>query len=153
VLDQPVFTPNPRSGFRQFVFYWLPVLVYLTAIFYFSSLSNPPSPLHFDNADKLEHLCEYGLFGLLVGRAIRRSVSPYSMLAAAVITVSLVMMIAAADEYFQSFVPGRDSDIFDWLTDTTAAVASQLVLWRFWSAAETQRKRARAAAAAGRGGA
>ena len=149
MLDQPVFTSNPRSGFRQFLFYWLPVLVYLTAIFYFSSLSNPPSPLHFDNADKLEHLCEYGLFGLLVGRAIRKSVSPYSMLAAAVITVSLVMMIAAADEYFQSFVPGRDSAIFDWLTDTTAAITSQGLLWRAWSAAEKKRRQARAAAARG----
>ena len=131
ILDEPMFTAGPRSVFRQLLFYWVPVLLYVSVIFYVSSLSNPPAPLHFKFADKLYHLGEYGVLGLLLGRAIRRSASPYSMLAAAVMTVSLVMLIGAADEYYQSFVPGRDSSPYDWATDSAAAALSQLVLARF----------------------
>ncbi len=132
MLDQPVFTDSPRSAFRQLLWYWLPVLIYISLIFYFSSLSNPPAPLHFPNADKVEHLCEYGLFGLLLGRAIRHSLAPYSALAAVVMTVALVMIVGASDEYYQRFVPGRDSDPLDWATDSTAGLLSQLLLWRYW---------------------
>src|SRR5260221_4456106 len=110
LLEQPMFTGGRRSAFRQFLFYWLPVVLYLGAIFYASSLTNPPSPFKFENADKLEHLCEYGLFSLLLGRALRQAVSPYSRLGAVGMTVSLVMLVGAFDEYYQSFVPGRDSD-------------------------------------------
>ncbi len=141
MLDDPMFTAGRRSGFRQFLFYWFPVLAYIAAIFYVSSLSHPPTPLTFPNADKLEHLCEYGLLGLLLGRAVRFSLAPYSVLASVVMTVSFVMLVGAADEYFQSFVPGRESDPMDWLTDSTAGVLSQVVLARVWG---WQKARARA---------
>jgi len=133
VLDEPLFTRGSRSGFRQFAAYWLPVLGYISLIFFFSSLHQPPDPLKFKHADKLYHLGEYGMFSLLVGRAFRFSVSPYSKLGAAVMTVAMVMMIAASDEYYQSFVPGRDSSIYDWMADSTAAVLACIVLWQFWS--------------------
>jgi len=132
-LDRPMFDRNPRSGFRQFLWYWLPVLLYISLIFTMSSLTHPPDPLKFQNSDKLYHLGEYGLFSLLVGRAMRFSLSPYSMLGAAVMTVALVMMIAAADENYQRFVPGRDCDVFDWMTDSTAAVLATAALWQLWS--------------------
>ncbi len=131
-LDEPMFTPGPRSGFRQVVFYWLPVAIYISAIFYVSSLSQPPDPLKFSGADKFYHLGEYGVFALLVGRAIRKSLSPYSTLGAAVMAVALVMIVGAADEYYQSFVPGRDSSVLDWATDAGAAALAQAVLWQFW---------------------
>jgi VanZ family protein len=133
MLDQPMFTPGRRSAFRQFLYYWLPVLLYISAIFYVSSLTTPPNPIQVENADKIYHLCEYGLLGLLMGRALRQSVSPYSALAASVMTVALVMMVGAADEYYQGFIPGRECDVFDWLTDATAGVLSQVVLWQAWS--------------------
>ncbi|MBI5836283.1 MAG: VanZ family protein [Candidatus Eisenbacteria bacterium] len=132
LLDRPMFTPGPRSAFRQVVFYWVPVLAYVSAIFYVSSLSSPPSPLTFEHADKLEHFAEYLLLGLLLGRALRQSVAPFSPVAAVVMTVALVMMVAAADEYYQMFVPGRECDVFDWLTDSSAGVVSQVMLWQLW---------------------
>jgi len=140
ILDQPAFTPGSRSGFRQFVWFWLPVLAYVAAIFAVSSMSSPPNPIHVPNSDKIYHLCEYGLLGVLLGRALRFSVSPYSPLAAVVMTISLVMIVGASDEYYQSFVPGRTCDVFDWLTDTTAGVLSQVLLWRFWAWRRAVRK-------------
>jgi VanZ family protein len=133
MLDQPMFTAGRRSAFRQFLFYWLPVLLYVTAIFAVSSLSLPPNPIPMPDSDKIYHMCEYGLLGLLMGRALRHSVAPYSALAASMMTVALVMMVAAADEYYQSFVPGRTCDMFDWLADAGAGVLSQVVLWQLWS--------------------
>lgn len=131
-LDEPVFTAGRRSAFRQIVFYWLPVALYISLIFYVSSLTQPPDPLQFSGADKFYHLGEYGLFSLLVGRAIRKSLSPYSMLGASVMTLALVMIVGSADEYYQSFVPGRDSSLLDWGADALAAVMAQALLWQFW---------------------
>jgi hypothetical protein len=36
-------------------------------------------------------------------------------------------LFGAGDEYFQSFVPGRDSSVYDWMADTSGVVLAQLV--------------------------
>ena len=111
------------------------------------SMTQPPDPLKFSGADKFYHLGEYGVFALLVGRAIRKSLSPYSMLGAAVMAVALVMIVGAADEYYQSFVPGRDSSVLDWATDAGAAkmpiTAYFIALYAFLSSARLYSARAR----------
>lgn len=45
-----------------------------------------------------------------------------------VMTLFFVILYAAADEYHQSFVPGRTEDIKDLLVDTTAAVVVLFVV-------------------------
>ena len=36
-------------------------------------------------------------------------------------------LFGASDEFHQSFVPGRDTDVFDWVADTLGATAGALV--------------------------
>ena len=50
----------------------------------------------------------------------------------AIVTVCLVSAYGASDEWHQSFVPLRDSDVYDWLTDTLAGVigATACLLFR-----------------------
>ena len=120
-------TGGPRSGSaRFFVRFWLPVMAYVSLIFVVSAQPRLHPPLTFQNSDKLAHLLEYGVLGLLLARAIRASLPRRSWLAVSMLSLGLGLGIGAADEFFQSFVPGRDSTVFDWIADGTGLTFAHL---------------------------
>jgi VanZ family protein len=104
--------------------YWLPVAAYVALIFSLSSIHGDQIPTLFPNVDKLEHFMEYGLLGLLLGRAIRFTLRGRSSGLAAMATIAGGAMIAMFDELYQLRVPGRMSDVRDWLTDVIALAAA-----------------------------
>jgi VanZ family protein len=108
---------------------WLPCVVYLAAIFWISSQSNPIfAPPTFSGGDKVAHGAAYALLGLLLCRAYGGSgLGGGAALALAVITASLY---GATDEWHQSFVPNRSMDALDWLADSSGAVLGA-GLWLF----------------------
>jgi VanZ family protein len=118
-------TPARKGGGGRLLGYWLPVAAYVGLIFSLSSLHNT-GPSLFPNMDKVEHLGEYGLFGLLLGRAFRFTVGGARGLWWAVGTVLVGSAIGAMDEFYQSFVPGRSSDVRDWFTDSLALLLAVL---------------------------
>jgi len=81
--------------------------------------------------DKLAHLMEYSLFGLLLGRAIRFTFTRGSAFVVTIVAVLIGAGVGCLDEIYQGFVPGRQSDPLDWLTDlaaiTAAVVLTQVV--------------------------
>ena len=117
---------GPR-GRARFFRYWLPVLAYVGLIFGLSSLHGNQIPTPFPNVDKLAHLLEYSLLGLLAGRAIRFTMSGRSALVTAVATILFGALIGMFDELYQRMVPGRESDPIDWLTDVTAVIIAVIV--------------------------
>jgi VanZ family protein len=117
---------SDRRGF--FVRYWLPVLLYLGLIFSFSSIHGTAVPDFFPNVDKLEHLLEYSLFGLLAGRAIRFTLGQTKhRMAAALATIAFGALVGALDELYQAGVPGRNSDPRDWMMDVAAVSIAVLL--------------------------
>lgn len=140
--------------FRSFVKYWLPVLLWMTLIFSAStdtlSSSNTSRVigplLHWFYPDVSEetvslvqtlvrksgHLSEYAILALLVWRAIHKPVKgefrpmrwPESAL-----TLLLVSIYAAGDEFHQSFVPSRQGSLGDVSLDMCGAAAGLLALW------------------------
>jgi VanZ family protein len=119
-----------RSFGHRFVVDWLPVLLYVTVIVTLSSQPNLQVPLHFPNADKLFHASEYFGLGVLLARALRGSLPTGRVLWAAMAALGLGVLIGASDEFYQSFVPGRDSSIYDLLADTVGcAVAQFAFIW------------------------
>ena len=111
-----------------FLRYWLPVLAYVAMIFGLSSIHGSSVPSFFPGVDKLEHLLEYSLFGLLAGRAIRFTLGGTKRrLAAAFGTMALGAVVGALDELYQRGVPGRSSDVRDWITDIGAVAVAVLV--------------------------
>ena len=75
--------------------------------------------------DKLAHLLEYSLLGLLVGRAIRFTLGGSgSRGLMALLAISLGALVGFLDELYQARVPGRMSDVRDWLTDVTAVTVA-----------------------------
>jgi VanZ family protein len=122
-------TGNNRS--RLFTRDWLPVLVYVSLIFFLSAQPNLQPPLHFENSDKLMHLLEYGGLGVLFARALRDNFPARSWVFTSLLALGAGLVIAAGDEYFQSFIPGRESSVFDWLADGTGLTFAQLAYLAF----------------------
>ena len=120
-----------HEGHRQpFVRYWLPVLAYVGLIFVLSAQPGLAPPVQFEYSDKVVHILEYGVLGILLARALITLPRLNSMLLAGLVAVAIGTGIAAADEAFQSTVPNRDSNVYDLIADAVGLSLGQIVyLW------------------------
>jgi VanZ family protein len=107
------------------------VLAYAALILLVSSIPGASIPGSFPYVDKVAHLLEYSLFGLLTGRAIRFTWTGDGRIVMTLAAVGIGATMGFLDELYQSTVPGRHSDPSDWLVDilavTAAVVLTQLV--------------------------
>lgn len=96
---------------------FLTLILYVLLIFFVSSRSNisPPGP-DFVLKDKLAHVAEYSVLGLLLFGGIGWSVSRYRGVTF-LFLFAVGVSVAALDELLQSYVPGRHMNLFDWLAD------------------------------------
>jgi VanZ family protein len=100
---------------------FVPALAYAAIIFALSAQSDPLPflPREIFLQDKLLHAAEYAVLGGLLVPALRvAGLRPRVALLAAVVVASA---FGATDEFHQSFVPGRNADVADWLADTLGA--------------------------------
>jgi VanZ family protein len=111
---------------------------YCALIFFLSSQSTLPMPMLFPGEDKLIHAIAYGLMGLLAWMTFSSEQRPLIM----VFSASLVFcsLYGLSDEWHQSFVPGRDASLGDWLADTLGAALAALVLFRLSSRQKATQK-------------
>lgn len=116
--------PERQVGFAST---WLLVIVYVAIIFGLSAQPNLRPPFQYQNSDKLMHLLEYGGLGLLLARALWASRPHRSPLFVVCATLALGMTVAGLEETFQSFIPGRDPSVFDWLADSSGLCFSLLI--------------------------
>jgi VanZ family protein len=140
--------------FWLFVKFWLPPLLWMSVIFCastsagsFNHSSRILAPLlrwlYPGIADatvndlvfaarKMAHLTEYGLFAILLWRAIRQHTAkdtrPWRWREAGW-AVLIVACYAATDEFHQTFVPGRGPAVHDVLLDTLGGALGLVVLW------------------------
>ncbi|WP_447968023.1 VanZ family protein [Nitrospira sp. M1] len=143
-----VMTTQPSTPQDQrtvaFICYWLPLFVYAGAIVFISSLSMPK--MHFETFaqtylsvsvsfftkmnDKIVHLIEYTILGLLTYRAIRfswgRQLGPF----AAFLTVIVVALFGCTDEFHQWFIPLRSTEVLDLLADIVGSVVG-IACWEW----------------------
>ncbi|MFM7544097.1 MAG: VanZ family protein [Ignavibacteria bacterium] len=109
----------------------LPLLAASIGIFYFSSLPQPPFVLtSFQWQDKILHLSAYFAYGITIALAthVHRSISPKK-------NMTLIGVIgglyALSDEFHQSFVPGRTSEVGDIIADWIGVLLA-IMLYRFF---------------------
>ena len=108
----------------------LPLLAYLILIFVVSAQPHLKAPFDFPNSDKLWHMAEYGGLGALVTRLLR-SLNDWRLRPGLIaLAVLLCSANGAADERFQSTVPGRESSVYDWAADTVGATLGALAYAR-----------------------
>lgn len=114
---------SPRA---TLVWLWLPVVLYMAAIFFASSIPDPPVPS--DVSDVSLHEAAYFGLTLLVIRAVARGewrgVTAKTLAAAWLIAVAY----GATDEWHQSFVPNRHAELRDLGSDAIGALAGTIVV-------------------------
>jgi VanZ family protein len=147
---------------RNFFRYWLPPIVWTCVIFTLSSdmfsaehtgavleyilakTIGPLQPATFEYVHflvrKAAHVTEYAILGLLLFRAWRgeRNEWRWNWMRQA---LAMVIVVAAFDEFHQSFVPSRGSSPWDALLDTLGAALALFIGWLVWvrkSAVSTQ---------------
>jgi len=123
------------SNLATFVRYHLPALLFASAILTVSNIPNLRSPeLRFIPTDKLAHFLEYSIFAFLTFRSVSHITLSVSNRTIFIVSLLILAIFAAIDEYFQRFVPGRVSDLADYAADLAGAVLVLLFLglrrWR-----------------------
>lgn len=134
------------------LFYWLPPLAWMAAIFFFSTDSfsgeNTGSllyniarwffpeltieqfrPIHFV-IRKVAHFTEYGLLALMLFRAFRSGDAIRWQRRWAISSWLVMAAYALLDEYHQTFVASRTGTINDSLVDILGGTAALLALWQ-----------------------
>ena len=107
---------------------YLGLLFYCLFIYWLSDQQTLPTPELFENQDKVLHFGAYFVMGLFAWRSFRHLISPPIILT--LITIAFCSLYALSDEWHQSFVPGRSSDVLDWIADTLGAGFSVFLLYK-----------------------
>jgi VanZ family protein len=95
---------------------WGPPVIYMSFIFFLSSESDPlPTVTHLF-WDKALHATGYSLLAALVVRACTGEGWPWGL--AWIMGIVAASAYGVTDEFHQSFVVGRDSEVLDWVADT-----------------------------------
>ena len=108
---------------------WAAVVVWMGVIFWLSSRSTLPQTPAKDYQSVLGHLGAYAILALLLAWALLADSRPLRT------TLAIAWLVAicygVTDEFHQSFVPNRNPDILDVLTDAAgAAIALAAIWWR-----------------------
>ena len=120
---------NPRDTLYYRIFaYWSIFILYAGIIFVLSSLSVVVKMPYFRHLDKIEHAIEFGIFSILLYRAMFVSFVRIPAVYLLLMTLFASIAYGATDEYHQLFTPLRTPDIFDWLADTVGILAAQGII-------------------------
>jgi VanZ family protein len=79
--------------------------------------------------DRVAHFVVYAGLGILMLFSVAGFVRPRLAGRHVLLALAIVAAFAAADEWHQSFVPGRDSSAKDFLFDVLGAGAAQSAVW------------------------
>jgi len=114
---------------KRIAYYHLPAVAYAALIIGLSSMADVHLPkVQFVEMDKVAHFCEYAVFCWLVFRSAAHLHPRVGIEEASFLSLGFVALFAFADELYQSFVPGRQSDPSDFLTDVAAAMVVVVAL-------------------------
>lgn len=106
---------------------WLPLIIWIVMIFALSSIPGLSSddvrlPTGFD---KLVHFFEYAVFALLFYRGLSYG-GVRVRWSIVLIVVASGIAVAALDEMYQSYIPRRDSSMYDLVMDSAGVVVGML---------------------------
>lgn len=112
-----------------FLKYRLPLYSYIAFIFMLSSFSLVGDVVsRFSFNDKCLHAAEYAMLAVLALRVFLYGSAPFFSRGSFAWALALSGVVAWADEFYQSFVPRRYADRWDWTADVAGALIGVL-LW------------------------
>jgi len=93
---------------------YLPPILWMAAIFILSSIPGTEFPKEpFPNCDKVVHIIEYAILGILWYRTLKNKIF---------LVLAIGIIYGLSDEFHQLFVPFRQFSILDWITDAAGIV-------------------------------
>ncbi len=109
---------------RTILIFWVPLICWFLIIHNFSATPGRDLPrIDIPHADKLFHLVEYFVFGILLIRAFDQSNVNVSLAKLSILAIIIALCYGALDELFQRSVPGRSSDIVDYIVDCIGSLS------------------------------
>lgn len=109
---------------KNFVKYWLPVVLMAGLIFIGSSISELPS-VEIPHEDKVAHLIEYALLGFFLKRGLSQG-KPDRTIRSSLWAVTGAVFYGITDELHQYLIPSREMSAFDLLFDGLGAILGQI---------------------------
>lgn len=103
------------------------LLLYCSFIFWVSSQPSIPVDMIFPHQDKIHHMAGYFILGSLASRFFSNYVTKQSFVF--IFSLCFCSLYGVSDEWHQSFVPGREADVLDWVADTLGALISLTFLY------------------------
>ena len=111
---------------KFFLFYILPILIYMTVIFYLSGLSSTGISLGFDESGFLLHIIEYFILCFLIHRGFSNSSLGFSTYSFLAFSISISVLYGITDEIHQSFIPNRTASLIDIFADFVGSVSGSV---------------------------
>ena len=104
------------------------LLFYCLFIYWLSDQASLQKPFDFgfEYQDKLYHAGAYSIMGLLAWRSFKHLMSTPIILA--ILSIAFCSLYGLSDEWHQSFIVGRESDVADWVADTSGAFMAVILL-------------------------
>jgi VanZ family protein len=127
---------------KNFLIYWLPLIVYGLLIYIQSDHPSPDGLPSFEFSDKLLHFAAYAVMGVLFLRAYRSLAAMNDMRLAALLSMISAALYGISDEIHQAFIPFRDAQISDVIADILGAVAGVYVYHRWLTSGRARRQNA-----------
>jgi VanZ family protein len=148
---QTISPPAPRGWWSQTLWYWLPPLLWMAGMFWWStdtfaaertgsllwrtlSVLAPRvtdaqyALLHFF-LRKSAHVTEYAILALLLLRAFRGGVAEAWHWRWATLSLLMIAVHALLDEYHQSFTQYRTGSVYDSVIDISGGLVALALLW------------------------
>jgi len=107
-----------RRLYFSILAFWVALTLTLT------SIPNPSFDVTIPFSDKVAHFGFYGVAGFLC--ALWRRESGWSGRRAFAFACLFVVLLGAADEVHQQWIPGRSMELLDWVADVSGGTAGAL---------------------------
>lgn len=115
-----------NKNLTKLIKFWLPVLVCMGFIFYFSSIPATDIPSLFPFQDVLFHIVIYAITAYFFARALKNTYSKLSSARVVYITVFFGIIYGLSDEFHQIFVTNRCASGFDLFIDGVGSFMGSL---------------------------
>ncbi|MDX2501310.1 MAG: VanZ family protein [Deltaproteobacteria bacterium] len=116
---------------KNFIYYWLPVILYCIAIYIQSDFPSSEHIPTFEFSDKVLHFLAYAVMGVLFYRAYQTLSFKNNIQLLMLLSMISASLYGISDEIHQSFVPDRDGSLMDVMADVLGAVCG-VYLFNLW---------------------
>jgi VanZ family protein len=106
----------------------LPAILIILGIWFLSSQSILPQPKGILGFDKVQHLIAYMVLAGMIGLWPSHKQWKTRTLLTTLLVIGIASVYGIVDEIHQSFTPGRDCNIWDWIADTIGAILGAVII-------------------------